>query len=304
MESEAGVGSKFTVALPVKSSMVEPQASDISNKTMQHIKKALIIEDFLDDISFLSDNLAKLNIESVVFRLDSVLEEVLESNDFDIVFLDILLWGHSGWDILLEIRKNPKYSELPVIVNSILKEKSRALAFGADGFLNKPYSPNALYEALHKIDVKIAKSNQNKINIKGLEDMTRNKLLILLAEDNEANLQTLEAFLEYAGFEVTIARNGKEAVESVVENKPDLALIDIQMPKMDGLEATRIIRQNKNFENLPIIALTALAMPGDKERCLSAGANTYISKPVNFDTLINSINSLLPDDKKTLVSES
>jgi len=123
--------------------------------------------------------------------------------------------------------------------------------------------------------------------------MTNDKILILLAEDNEANLETMEAFLEYAGYSVLVARNGKEAIESAVEYKPDIILMDIQMPKMDGIEAIRILKNDSNTSHIPIIALTALAMPGDRDRCFAAGANDYISKPVNFDTLVSSINDLV-----------
>lgn len=302
VESEVGMGSKFTVALPVKSPMIEfKQLEDLSDKTVNYIKKALIIEDSSDDSVLLADYLAKLNIKSEMFQFDKELEEVIDGNRYDVVFLDILLWDRSGWDILSSIKKNRKYDNLPIVVNSILKEKARALAYGADGFLNKPYTFNALYEILNKIDIKLEKASQINSIGEGILNVMENKTLILLAEDNEANLQTLDAFLEYAGFSVVVARNGREAVDTAIECKPDLILMDIQMPKMDGLEATRIIKQDNNLKDIPVIALTALAMPGDKDRCFAAGANQYVSKPVNFDTLVEAINSLLPEDKRVEV---
>ncbi len=110
---------------------------------------------------------------------------------------------------------------------------------------------------------------------------------ILLVEDNEANIATLLTYLEGQNYRVIVARNGFEAVAQAQAEKPDAILMDIQMPEMDGLEATRRIRSDHtpDVANTPIIALTALAMPGDKERCLTAGASAYLSKPVNFKDL-------------------
>jgi len=117
--------------------------------------------------------------------------------------------------------------------------------------------------------------------------------LILLAEDNEANIATISDYLEAKGYDLVIARDGAEALLRSKEIRPDLALIDIQMPIMDGLETIHRLRADAQFNTMPIIALTALAMPGDRERCLNAGANEYISKPVSLRRLANVIEQLL-----------
>ncbi len=116
---------------------------------------------------------------------------------------------------------------------------------------------------------------------------------LLLADDNEANINLFQDFLQTQGFFVIVARNGVEAIERAQEEKPDLILMDIQMPGMDGLEAIRRLRVNTSPAQLPIIALTALAMPGDKESCLAAGANEYLSKPVNLEKLVQTIKTYL-----------
>lgn len=113
--------------------------------------------------------------------------------------------------------------------------------------------------------------------------------LILLAEDNELNIETIHDFLEFKGFRLRTARNGVQAVELAKLYTPDLILMDIQMPVMDGLEAIKQLRQCEPTQTIPIIALTGLAMPGDRERCLRAGANSYLSKPFGLDTLTKSI---------------
>jgi PAS domain S-box-containing protein len=116
---------------------------------------------------------------------------------------------------------------------------------------------------------------------------------ILLVEDNPAGLEALSEFLHFKGYVVDVATNGLEAIEYVKKLSPDLVLMDVQMPVMDGLEATRRIRADKTVANIPIIMLTALVMPEDKERCLDAGANSYIGKPVRMTDLVDMIETQL-----------
>ncbi|MBD2438324.1 response regulator [Nostoc sp. FACHB-110] len=116
---------------------------------------------------------------------------------------------------------------------------------------------------------------------------------ILLAEDNEANITTLFNYLEARNFQIVLASNGLQAVQMAKQHQPDLIVMDIQMPEMDGLEATRRIRADCQTNSIPIIALTALAMPGDLERCLAAGVNDYLAKPVKLKHLVERIKQLL-----------
>jgi PAS domain S-box-containing protein len=117
--------------------------------------------------------------------------------------------------------------------------------------------------------------------------------LVLLAEDNEANIMTISSYLSAKGYQILCAQNGQEAIAMALSSQPDLILMDIQMPVMDGLEAMRRIRQMPSLANTPIIALTALAMAGDRDRCLGAGANDYIAKPVKLKQLTYTIEQLL-----------
>ena len=116
--------------------------------------------------------------------------------------------------------------------------------------------------------------------------------LILLVEDNVANAMMLSDYLEHNNFQVVVAQNGLEALARASEINPNIILMDMQMPVMDGMEATRRLRADSRFRSIPIIALSALAMLGDRERCLQAGASTYMSKPVSLKQLVNTIDSL------------
>jgi signal transduction histidine kinase len=117
--------------------------------------------------------------------------------------------------------------------------------------------------------------------------------MVLIAEDNEATIHTLSEYLSRKGYRITIARNGREAFSQTKEVQPDIILMDIQMPEMDGLEAIRYIRADKQIRYTPIIGLTALAMPGDREKCLAAGADEYMSKPVSLRNLAVIVHTLL-----------
>lgn len=109
--------------------------------------------------------------------------------------------------------------------------------------------------------------------------------VLLLAEDNPTNQRTVQMFLQAKGYRVVLAFTGREAVERAAQFGPALILMDVQMPELDGLEAIRQLRATEQFAATPIIALTALAMPGDRERCLAAGADVYLSKPVSLKEL-------------------
>ena len=117
--------------------------------------------------------------------------------------------------------------------------------------------------------------------------------LVLLAEDNEANVHALSDFLEHQGYGLIVAHTGREAIDLALSEKPDIILMDIQMPDIDGLEAIRKLRADRELRETPIIAVTALVLPGDRERCLAAGANDFLGKPLSIRDLNNAIAVLL-----------
>ena len=119
---------------------------------------------------------------------------------------------------------------------------------------------------------------------------------VLIVEDNPANLQLAAFLLKKGGFHVSSATHGAEAVETVKAGKFDLILMDIEMPGMDGLTATRTIKADPAFAHIPIVALTAYAMKGDKERCLSAGCCGYITKPINTREFVQTVTTFLPPE--------
>jgi CheY-like chemotaxis protein len=125
-----------------------------------------------------------------------------------------------------------------------------------------------------------------------------NKPTVLLVEDTKEVIMMIRDYLELAGYKVVIARDGVEALAQAGLVHPDLILMDVMMPRMDGFETTRKLRSEPEFKYTPIIAITALAMPSDRERCLAAGMDEYISKPINLKALVRLIQSCLFNSKE------
>lgn len=121
------------------------------------------------------------------------------------------------------------------------------------------------------------------------------KKKILLVEDNPATIDVIQKELEFLGYESVVAQDGKEGIDKAASSLPDLIIMDISLPKMDGLEATSLIRKNPKTGSIPILAATARALPGDKEKCLQAGCDDYIAKPFTHRELGAAIKKLLKE---------
>ncbi|HEY9649981.1 MAG TPA: response regulator, partial [Coleofasciculaceae cyanobacterium] len=295
LESELGKGSCFTVTLPwreahrIKQSV---QGKEHEIAPLLRIHQALVIEDSDPAAKQIARYLTELGAAVVIHpQGEGTLETVLRF-DPDVIILDLLLPHLSGWEVLTQLKANPATQTIPVLVISVVDERSRALALGASEYLLKPISRQQFQLTLSKILSET--SEENRKTALAVHSETEQHLpLILVAEDNEANITTLMDYLEIQGFRVSLARNGLEAVQLAKQQKPDLILMDIQMPEMDGLEATRVIHQDSELASIPIIALTALAMPGDRERCLAAGAKDYLTKPVGLKKLVSVISQYI-----------
>lgn len=153
--------------------------------------------------------------------------------------------------------------------------------------------PCVIYFRTPSIVRELSISATDLATISSTQEIIQQVPLVLLAEDNEANIHSVSNYLEADGYRVLIAKNGLEAIALSQNHHPDLILMDIQMPELDGIEATKQIRNNPNLVNTPIIAMTALAMLGDREKCLAAGANEYLAKPVRLKVLSQKIQALL-----------
>ena len=301
VESEEGAGSRFWFTLPVPQVAENKEISspvDLTAPAGIPPQRALVVEDSLSAAEHIQRYLAALKTETIhkTNGLDAL--QAAEEYQPDIILLDILLPDINGWEVLTRLKTNPKTQHIPVVIISVVDERMQGMQLGAADYLVKPFTREQLLAALTSACA--AKEHFERVLVvvppaaaASQTEPTGQDRLILLAEDNPVNFTVYRDFLISHGFRVMHAVNGYEAVERTREYKPELILMDIQMPTLDGLEATRRLRALPEFADLPIVALTALTMKGDKERCLAAGVNSYFSKPVSLKQLLDEIARLL-----------
>jgi len=282
-------GSRFTVTLPwkrLKNPLQSSRETEQAQWDLPNIQQALIVEDSETAAKQVARYLAELGSAATIHPLgEGSVEAAIQCNP-DVIILDLLLPNLSGLEVLAQLKANPATQNIPVLAISVVDERSRTMELGASEYLLKPISRQRFQAALSKIFVE-DRSGHTALVV--TSQPKRSSPLILLAEDNEANISTMMDYLQVQGYQVSLARNGVEAVKIAKQQKPDLILMDIQMPEMDGLEATQRISSDANLATIPIIALTALAMPGDRERCIAAGAVEYLTKPVGLKKLMSII---------------
>lgn len=313
VQSEVGIGSRFVITFPWQGPEVNQEDeslvdyADIPN--FSSLRYALLVEDSPTATAQLTRYLREVGVDVLPQpRGSGAIEQAIKVQP-DVIILDILLPDASGWDILAVLKEDARTQDIPVMVVSVIDEREKAMASGATACLLKPIKRSELYDVLRHVAAQkeMAKNvetvENTAVSTSPLVDQRSNgettavkpkqKPRILLAEDNEHNITTFSSYLNAKGFDVTIVRNGVEAVAHAKSELPHIIIMDIQMPQMNGLDAIRHIREEESTKNIPIIAVTALAMPGDEEACIKAGANAYLSKPVSLVGLVGTIEAQL-----------
>jgi CheY-like chemotaxis protein len=204
----------------------------------------------------------------------------------------------SGFEVLAQLRDDAELKDIPVVVftgRELNPEEDAQLHTLARSVVVKDVeSPERLLDEtalfLHRIITKLPQEKQKMLDRLHRSDDALAGRKVLVVDDDVRNIFAVSSVLERRGMTVLSAGTGKEAIETI-ESTPDLAIVlmDIMMPEMDGYETMQVIRQNPALRRLPIIALTAKAMKGDRERCLEAGASEYLAKPVNTEQLLSAL---------------
>jgi CheY-like chemotaxis protein/CHASE3 domain sensor protein len=281
---------------PSARSTLEAAIRRLEARLQQRVKRVLVIE---DDTAMRESIRALLLGDSTeivaVATLESAFEQ-LAKGVFDCVVTDLALPDGTGYDLLERLAANPAHVALPVIVYTgrMLSddEEQRLRRYSKSIIIKGAKSPERLLDEvtlfLHSVESSLGPEQQRMLRTVRQRDNAFEGRTILLAEDDVRNIFALSHVIEPLGAKLQIARNGREALEAL-ENGPavDLVLMDIMMPEMDGLTAMGEIRRNPRFAHLPVIALTAKAMANDRTRCLEAGADDYISKPIDVDKLVS-----------------
>jgi len=286
--------------------VTKPTSTDELNSALSRIreyaqprrKKLLVVEDNPAEQLSTRELLWHEDIDIDVADSGKAALEAIREHAYDCIVLDLRLPDMTGFEVLEKVGTDPKLKDLPVVVftgRELSAEEDAQLHTLARSVVVKDVeSPERLLDEtalfLHRVVSELPTPKQQMIDRLHRSDEALAGRKVLVVDDDVRNIFALSSVLERRGMTVLSAGTGKEAIETI-ENTPDLAIVlmDIMMPEMDGYETMQVIRQNPALRRLPIIALTAKAMKGDRERCLEAGASEYLAKPVNTEQLLSAL---------------
>jgi len=281
---------------PVSMDDLEKAFSRIENIYSRSVKSLLLVEDDKNQLKSMQELLCGNDVEITTATSGLEAQQLIESNKFDCIVLDIGLPDMSGLKLLESLRAIPEADQIPVVVHSgrELESKERADLehYAQSVIIKSAKSPERLLDDttlfLHRVEDNLPQEQRQTIRMLHDSEALFVGSKVLLVDDDMRNIFSLSAVLQEKNVEVFTAANGKEALEQL-EAEPNIALVlmDIMMPVMDGYEAMRQIRYQKRFKSLPIIALTAKAMKGDRAQCIEAGASDYLAKPVDTEKLLS-----------------
>ncbi|MDX9787546.1 MAG: response regulator [Desulfobacterales bacterium] len=300
VESTLGVGSTFFFTAVFSTDHDASKGHHVLPPSLRGIK-ALVVDDNPTSQEIFQSMLESFSFEvTLAASGEEALQEIEKSigaQPYDLVVMDWKMSGIDGIETSKRIKYNPRLTKVPliVLVSAYGREEImwKAKAAGLDSFLIKPISPSVMFDTIMNTLAKdtskalqpVDEKEQTSETLKALEGAR-----VLIVEDSEINQQVEMEILAAAGVIVSLANNGQEAVDMVRENHFDALLMDVQMPVMDGYTATRIIRRDTRFKDLPIIAMTAHAMAGDHEKSIEAGMNDHVTKPINPSQLYTILN--------------
>jgi CheY-like chemotaxis protein/signal transduction histidine kinase/HAMP domain-containing protein len=280
----------------VTTDSLEEAFDRLKNFTKGSPRQLLVVEDDPAEQMSVSALLDHTDVEITTAVTGAEALEKLRTGSFDCVVLDLKLPDMTGFELLAEVQKEPKLRETPIIVftgrelseaeEGELRKKAKSIVLKGVRSPERLLDETALF--LHRVISDLPPSKQLMIENLHESDEPLKGRKVLVVDDDIRNIFALNSLLERHNMEVITATNGQEAI-NLVESTDDLSLVlmDVMMPEMDGYETMRRIRSKQQFRLLPIIALTAKAMKGDREKCLEAGASDYVAKPVNTDQLLS-----------------
>jgi len=286
------------VTKPTSMAGVSAALSRIKEYAKPRRKRLLVVEDDKAEQMSIEELLGSSDIEIVTTGSGSDALELLRRDPCDCVVLDLRLPDMSGFEVLEELRADTSLADVPVVVftgRELSAEEDAKLHTMARSIVVKGVeSPERLLDEtallLHRIIADLPPEKQRMLERLNSSDEDLVDRTVLLVDDDARNIFALSSVLERRGMHVLTATTGSEAI-ALMESTPDLAIVlmDVMMPEMDGYQTMQVIRAKPGFRRLPIIALTAKAMKGDREKCLEAGASDYLAKPVNTEQLLSTL---------------
>ena len=315
VESEPGRGStfSFTANFGLGKEKAKKQYKPASEL---HSMKVLVVDDNPTSREILQEMLESFSFEVTVAASGpegiSELENAKEDSPFELVVMDWKMPGMDGIDASRRIKNHGGLNKIPAIIMVTAYGREEIMQQAEDvrleGFLLKPINSSILFDAIMQAFGEAEPKTFRVVERHEQEAETAKHIkgaLVLLVEDNEINQQVAKEILEGAGLIVTLANDGQEGVNAVKESNYDVVLMDIQMPVMDGYTATREIRKDDRYKELPIIAMTAHAMTGDEDKSLQAGMNGHVTKPIDPDQLFSTLQKWIkPSEERVQVQQS
>ncbi|WP_421988444.1 response regulator [Roseococcus sp.] len=293
---------------PVKREQLVQALERFDKRFAERLRRILIVEDNVNQLESLKSLLTSSEVETIGARTAAGALEALRKQTFDCMVLDLSLPDASGFDVLEQLRGDEDTAFPPVIVYTgrdlSAEEELRLRRYSSSIIIKGAKSPERLLDEatlfLHQVVADMPDKQQRMLARSMNRDAAIEGRSILIVEDDVRNVFALTSIFEPHGATVTIARNGLEALAALERAQKgnaepiDIVLMDVMMPEMDGLTATREIRARREWRSLPIIALTAKARPEDQEQCLAAGANDYLAKPLDVDKLLSLVRVWMP----------
>jgi signal transduction histidine kinase/DNA-binding response OmpR family regulator/CHASE3 domain sensor protein len=278
--------------------------SRLEAKLSQKVKRVLLVEDDPRQQQSVRALIGDGDVEIVAVSQGSQALRALADTVFDCMIIDLKLPDMSGQELLERMAAGESRSFPPVIVytgrNLTRDEEAELMRYSRSIIIKGARSPERLLDEvtlfLHKVENQLSSERQKMLRTARSRDRAFEGRRILVVDDDMRNIFALASALEHKGAEVEVARHGVEALQKLEQDPDgiDLVLMDIMMPEMDGLTATREIRKNPRWQKLPIVAVTAKAMKEDQERCLAAGANDYLAKPIELERLFSLMRVWMP----------
>ncbi len=281
---------------PVSPEALTQVLTEIKGFIERQVKNLLIVEDDPVQAQSIIELIGNGDVQSTAVGTGAEALSILRSHHFDCMVLDLGLPDMSGFALIEQIKLEPRLLKLPIIVytgKELSRQEETQLRGLAETIIIKNVrSPERLLDEtalfLHRVQANLPPPKRQILEQLHQTDPVLANRKILIVDDDLRNIFALTSFLESYQMQVLFAENGRDGIEKLQTNPEiNIVLMDIMMPEMDGYETTRAIRQQQQFRSLPIIALTAKAMPGDKEKCIEAGASDYITKPVDTEQLLS-----------------
>jgi CheY-like chemotaxis protein len=289
------LGAKTFVAKPTDSEALDRAFDTIREFNDRKMRTLLIVEDDEVQRNTLVELIGDRDVEITAVGSGNEALDQMARRSYDCIVLDLGLNDMSGLELLEKMRSDGAMSQVPVIIytgKELSRPEEAELRQLAQTIIIKDVkSPERLLDEttlfLHRVESALPPDKQRLLDQMHRSDPTLKGKRALVVDDDIRNIFALTSILERYEMEVQYAENGHDALRLLNDNPEiDVVLMDVMMPEMDGYEATRRIRDNTTFEDLPIIAITAKAMKGDREKCINAGASDYVTKPVDSDQLI------------------